>query len=313
VGSVPAIAWVAETCFALATALRSGADSALLFDALKERDRLDLYSASESRGQAMASIGSGAGAILGGLLAEGDLRLPYVASAAFAVATMMFASRLPESRAHDAAAVGPVQRLRNATRVALGSTQILWVMAIAVFAVVASHVYYYLQQPFLLELGIPVAFFGFLFAATKLVTALVAASAHRLDAQLGERGAVGAMAGVAALGLGAMAFAAGPLGALLLLSRGLLDGLWMPLTNIYLNRRVRSELRATTLSLQNVLSRLALALTLGMLGMTMARFGLAALLGAAALVAALLGLLLVVTCPRGAVAAGRDAEVKHAQ
>ena len=92
-----AAAWIAETLFASATALRSGADSALLYDALKADSRLGEYPRSESLGQATASFGSGAAAVLGGLLAAIDLRLPYAATALMSGVTMAIASRLPET------------------------------------------------------------------------------------------------------------------------------------------------------------------------------------------------------------------------
>ena len=49
----------------------------------------------------------------------------------------------------------------------------------------------------------------------------------------------------------------------MILSRGLLDGLWMPLVNVYMNRLVDSRLRATMLSLQSVLARLGLSADAG--------------------------------------------------
>src|SRR5262249_59500719 len=62
-----------------------------------------------------------------------------------------------------------------------------------------------------------------------------------------------------AVGLVAMAATGTPAGALLVLTRGLLDGLWQPLLNVYMNRLVESRLRATMLSAQSLVARLALA------------------------------------------------------
>jgi len=132
---------------------------------------------------------------------------------------------------------------------------------------------------------------------TKLVTALVAAWAYRIDAALGERATVGLMSAVPACGLGAMAFVTGPAGALLILSRGLLDGLWMPLVNVYLNRLVESRLRATMLSLQSVLARFSLSATLAVLGVATARLGVAATLGTVAIAVALAGGALLLAAP----------------
>jgi hypothetical protein len=88
------------------------------------------------------------------------------------------------------------------------------------------------------------------------------------------------------------------LGAALLLTRGGLDGLWMPLTNVWVNRLVPSELRATMLSLQSLVARLALASVIGLAGVATSHLGLGATLAAAAIAVALVGATLLATAPR---------------
>jgi len=171
-------------------------------------------------------------------------------------------------------------------------------MALSAFTVVASHVYYYLQQPYLCAIGLPLAAFGVVFAATKAVTALVANAAHRVDARLGPRTATAMMTAAPAVGLVAMAATGTPAGALLVLTRGLLDGLWQPLLNVYLNRLVPSELRATMLSAQSLVARLALSATLALLGGGTARVGLAATLAVSAATVVVLGTLLLLRAGR---------------
>ncbi len=291
-----AAAWVAETLMATSTALRSGADSALLYDALDADDRLDAYAFAESRAQAIASVGSGAAAVAGGLLAAIDLRWPYLVTALLAVATGLVAAALPDARPRGAA-MRSARPLRESAALVASSPSLLWVVAVVVFAVVASHVYFYLQQPFLREVGVPVALFGVVFAVTKLVTAVVANQAHRADEALGERATAGLMVAISAVGLGGMAVATGPLGALWILTRGLLDGLWMPLANIWVNRRVESRLRATTLSLQSVVGRMVLAAALALMGLVTAGASVTTLLLASAGCVAVVGALLVALRP----------------
>jgi MFS family permease len=287
-----AAALLAETLMATATALRSGADAALLYDTLEAEGRRPLYAAVESRSQAVASAGSGAAAFVGGVLAAWDLRLPYAATALSALATLAAAASLAEGRHAVAVVTVPAARLRSALTLVRSSPSIRWAVALSVFAVVASHVYFYLQQPYLRAVGVPIAFFGFVFAATKAVTAVVASFAHRVDERVGEAGAAAVMGLVPALGLGAMAASSGPSAAAWILTRGLLDGLWMPLVNIYMNRRVDAEVRATLLSFQSVVSRLALSLALASFGLATSAFSLGVILAGAAAAAATGGALL---------------------
>ena len=303
-GSALLLAWpsfatviAAETLFATGGAFRSGADSAFLFDALQAAGRLDLYPQAESRAQAVISIAVAATAVVGGLLAAIDLRLPYVATLLAAAASAAFALAFAEPGAHASHRASIGELVRDAGRLAARSAAVRWVMALAAFAVVSSHVYYYLQQPYLLALGVPLALFGLVFAATKVVTALVASGAHRADVRAGPRATVAVMAATPALGLGAMSLATSPRGAVLLLTRGVLDGLWMPLLNVYMNRLVESRVRATMLSAQSLVARLALAGTIALLGVGSARIGLGATLAVAAVASAVAGAALVATGP----------------
>jgi len=291
------VVWAAETLFAVASALKSGADSAFLFDALQAADELHLYPRAESRGQALVSLSSGATAIAGGLLAALDIRLPYVATGIAAVATALVAWALGGKEVSGRDGTSAPRLMLDAARHAVRTARVRWVLALAAFAIVTSHVYFFLQQPYLRAIGLPVALFGVVFAATKAVTALTANAAHRVDARLGPRGATAVMAAAPAVGLGAMSLVTRPEGAALILTRGMLDGLWQPLLNVYMNRLVDSRLRATMLSLQSLVARLALAAVVALLGLGTATVGLAPTLAVAAAAAALAGGALLATGP----------------
>ncbi|HXJ35383.1 MAG TPA: MFS transporter [Candidatus Eisenbacteria bacterium] len=288
------MAVVLETMLAMVSALRSGADSALLYDTLDTAGALDRYPRAESLSQAISSLGSGAVAIAGSILAAHDLAWPYVANIAAGSATVVAAACLREPpRHHRARGI-----LRDAARVVARTPAVRWTIALAALVVSASHVYFFLQQPYLRAIGVPLALFGAVVAATKVVTALVATGAHRIESRLGVRGSAALMAAVPAVGLGAMAAVASPVGALVILTRGVLDGLWMPLLNVLMNRLVDSRLRATILSVQSLVSRLALASVVGLCGVATAHVGLDATLAVAAATSLVLGAALVVTAPR---------------
>src|SRR5690349_10339967 len=148
---------IAETLFAAGTALRSGADSALLYDLLKDADRLDAYPRAESRGQGAAALASGTTAVLGALLAAHDIRWPYVATAIVTSLGALAALGLRvDLRARHAR---PRGLMREAAAIVVTTPVLVWCFALAAFAVSASHVYYFLQQPYLLALGVPIGVF----------------------------------------------------------------------------------------------------------------------------------------------------------
>jgi hypothetical protein len=265
---------------------------------------LPLGALADRASRRLCLVGSSSAIFLGaaGLLVWPSLPGACVAEALFAVAYALrsgaaLAWSLDERRPAEHEPHAARGRMPAAARLAWRTPAIRWTLAVAVLAVTASHVYLYLQQPYLRAAGVPLALFGVVFAATKLVTASVAASAHRIDAVLGQRAAVGLMTTVPVCGLGAMAAVSTPAGALLILSRGLLDGLWMPLVNVSMNSLVDSRLRATMLSLQSVLSRLVLSAALAALGVATARLGLRTTLAVVAALIAMAGGVLHLTKP----------------
>ncbi len=289
---------VAETLLAIGTSLRSGIDSALLYDGLAAIGASQRYARAESRGQAIGAFGSGLAAVVGAALASVDVRWAYQATvvmmlAAAGSAAMLGGGEVPTERREPA-----LRLIRSAALTAVRVPHIRWVLCLAIFVVVLSHVFFYGQQPLLQELEVPVIWFGVLFACVKLVTSVVATQAYRVDASLGERGATALMSVIAVVGLGALAVTNSAWGALILLSRGLFDGLWQPLSHIYLNRLAATELRATLLSLQNLGARLALSAAVAGFGVGTAHFGVLSTFGLAAVCAAIAGALLLVSHPK---------------
>lgn len=298
--SLPSLttAILGESLLAIGAALRSGVDSALLYDGLNSIGAGARYARAESRGHAIAAIGSALAAIVGGALASFDIRLAYCATVFTMLAAAGCAIALGGGEVVAAQRLRPRQLVTESLRAVATNSRIRWVLALAIFVVVFSHVYFYGQQPLLQELGVPVLWFGFIFAAVKIVTSVVATQAYRVDAALGERGSAAVLSVIAVIGLGALSWTSSVWGALLLLSRGLFDGLWQPLIQIYLNRQAPSELRATLLSLQNLSARLTLAGVVGAFGFATSQVGLPATFGLAAIGAAIAGGFLVRTASR---------------
>ena len=67
----------AEFVLAVGHSMRSGSDSAMLYDSLKELTRETEYASIEGRGNQFARIGTGIASISGGLLAALSMRLPF--------------------------------------------------------------------------------------------------------------------------------------------------------------------------------------------------------------------------------------------
>jgi len=256
-GSFAAFA-VAELMFALTTALQSGADSALLFDAYAADDRTHEFA------PAMGVLGSAglAGATvaftLAGLLVtpDGDATWTYVATALVSLvgAAAAFAlrepPRVPTVRVHRhvADALGDLVRTP-------GLAAIIAYGAVVYTAIRGANAL--LWNPVLGAAGVPVAAFG---ALTAAVTLLGAFTSWRADAWRRRAGTVPvavAIAGSLAAMYVLLALApGGAFAAPLLLSHGLALGIAPVILADMMNRRIHvSERRATLLSFESLFQR----------------------------------------------------------
>ncbi|HWO20338.1 MAG TPA: MFS transporter [Kofleriaceae bacterium] len=269
----------AEALAALSMALCSGADSAYLYDLLAAHGRADEYARRESAASAWHLIGSAAAFAGGGLLAQIDLVLPYLATAAVAAVAAAVACLLRDDHpsAHTAALPMPPgivlrswwQQVLGAIGEVLRSGRLLWLVGYSAvcFALLRATVYVY--QPYLAERGLGTPEIGALFAAVYLVAALVAYRTHQLRTQLGdERLLWGLLAVLAVSFVGLAAAGSGPWMLGLLLVQAVANGIYSPLTKPLLNQEITdSRDRAAILSVESMARRAAMGLFAPLVGL----------------------------------------------
>lgn len=263
------------TMFALATvlsaismALCSGADSAYLFDLLHEHGRGHEYPRRESIASAWHQAGLAMACLAGGLLAEIDLALPYLATSgvgvlACVVALLMRAERQPGRPARIDSARDEMRlymhHMARSIR-EVGKSRILaWVIAYSAVVFVLVRSTEYLYQPYLEARGFSIAEIGFVFAGLYLLSSFVA---HRVDAlrhRLGEEALVYGLLGLLSSSFFLLDQLHGEWAPLAMLAvQAVAIGLYSPLVKTMLNRQISdSSRRATILSVESIARRMA--------------------------------------------------------
>jgi len=241
----------AEFVLAVGNSMRSGSDSAMLYDTLKELSRETDYAMIEGRGHQFARIGTGIASVSGGLLAAISMRLPFWFNIVAGLAIIPLVVAMTEPERKKASGQNPLQ---NILRIAAESMKnpdirpfILLLGLIGSVSVIALWAYFLYYQ----AVGIPLALFGVLFAAFQFSGALGA----RLSATVAVK------AGTIRLLLSSLLISP------ILLLIGLLRSPWLlPLIMIHpfiwnltvpvllqqINLRSVSQVRATVLSLANM-------------------------------------------------------------
>lgn len=293
-------------------ALLASAGSAALFDSLRDLGRETDYLRVEAIATVFRLLGTSLAFAAGGLIgALFGVEAPYLATAVFVFVAALAALflREPESaKAGRAARTGAIlgASLRSLAREA----PVRWIAVYYASLFVWLRLAFYTYQPKLREVGHEdFARIGALFALLNVAAAIVSRGAARIVGRLGEGATLFSMQGALLATFVFLGLSRSPLAFLAFFVQQAPFGLHFPVVFNATNRLVPSERRATVLSLQSLLGRLAFAAYFPAFGWLAERSGLErAYLVSAGLGAGVLGVLALLrhrppsegsSCPAG--------------
>lgn len=282
--------------------LVSGADLALLYDTevyLRERGIRGGPGASKSLSRLISveAAASGAAGIAASLLLlwsmDGVVIVQaFTGFAPFLLALLLIEAPRPIAEKELNGHSDNARRIVNL--VLFGKPVVFWTaFAITVFGLLAVYVFWIYQKYWELE-GVPLEYFGYIWAAFALTVSLSARFSDALEQRLGYRQVMVLIAILALTGLLGMALGAGWLGVIFGLTIQISRGLSMSLFYEALNQRVPGEFRATVNSLVSLGVRSTFIVTGPLLGIALDTQGMqATLMGLLAIFTPLMGLVLV--------------------
>ncbi|MGI8926420.1 MAG: MFS transporter [Tepidiformaceae bacterium] len=245
--------------WAVAMSMQSGADSALIYDSLKEEGKEQRFQRVAGRGFAWRLVASLLGVVLGGI-AAGWVGLALVTQLG-AIAPLLAVGVALLMR--EPAVVRKERKywagLKDGVSFAWNSKQVRYTLLIGSVLLAGTFGPVVLIQPFLIEHDVGTALFGVYQAPLRLVTVVAALLAFRVAMRTGTtRLLLTACLGVVASYGGLALFNTTPAFAFFALS-ALMAGLTRPTIDAYLNDRIPSEKRATVLSIMQLCFALQVA------------------------------------------------------
>lgn len=282
--------------------LVSGADLALLYDTevyLRERGIRGGPGASKSLSRLISveAAASGAAGIAASLLLLWSMDGVVIVQAFTGFAPFLLALLLieaPRPKAEKELNGHSDNARRIVDLLLFGKPVVFWTaFAITVFGLLAVYVFWIYQKYWELQ-GVPLEYFGYIWAAFALTVSLSARFSDALEQRLGYRQVMVLIAILALTGLLGMALGAGWLGVIFGLTIQISRGLSMSLFYEALNQRVPGEFRATVNSLVSLGVRSTFIVTGPLLGIALDTQGMqATLMGLLAIFTPLMGLVLV--------------------
>ncbi len=257
---------LAELTLALGTSFMSGAREALLYDTLEVYKEESLYTKIQGRQSAFGNISEAVAAIAAGIVVwYSSIATVMLLQWLIIGLTIPLAFALTEVHSRKNA---DTPKLRTIIRQALHentSLRYLNILAGAISAATLTIVWF--SQPHWESLGVPVLYFGYLWAALNVCTALGSLVAHSLSERLTIQSLFGILSSLPfVLYLLTSYFAENLLVLLIIPFFWILRGVATPIIQDYVQQACKANERATVLSINALSSRLVFSICSPFLG-----------------------------------------------
>ena len=265
---------LAEIILGISFSFISGSDSALLYESLKHEGKEQDYARYEGWKNGFGQGGEACGAIFAGLLYAAAPLLPFLIQVVVWVLALLLTRTLVEPERKLKSPTSHLAEAWQSTRYALlENRRLRYIILLNLVLGMASFYPVWLIQPYMQEGGVPLAWFGPIWAVANLSVAFFALASYRCHLKLGDRRMVLlfillVLAGY--LGLGMVGGLWGFLFYYLLTS---MRGLRAPMLLNHAQQQIPSANRAGMLSLQSLVFRLSFVSTGPLVGMLADYFG----------------------------------------
>lgn len=284
-----------EVILGLGASFISGTDSALLYDTLAQMGEEERYVQVEGRLLSIGNFAEGIASIIGGLLAAISLRTPLYIEAALSLLAVPIAFSLVEPvRQRADTSRGSIRGIADIVVFALhGHREVKWLIAYSAVVGASTLTMVWFIQPYLQLAGLPIAFFGIVWAALQFTVGFFSLSAHRIERAVGKQLLVSLLVFCSVAGYLLLGTFVGLWASACIVLFYFVRGVVNPVFNGYINAHVSSDKRATVLSVRQMGVRLLFSCVGPLLGWIHDRLSLQAALLSAAVVFAVLGIVVL--------------------
>ncbi len=242
---------LAEFIIAIGNSMRSGCDSALIYDTLIQLKEEAEYKKFEGRSFYYTRVGTAISSILGGVTALISLRIPFYINMGVCLFMIPFALLLIEPKREKLKAQSPFKDILKISRLSFSHKHLRLLMLLTSLLMSTGAIGIWAYFLYYESIGISIGFFGVLMAAFQLSAGVSSRQAHTLEKFLGQKRSLLILLLTALTFVLVGIFKSLVLIPLILLNAFLM-GFGFPLLMDQMNRLIESKIRATVLSVANM-------------------------------------------------------------
>ncbi|HAH23254.1 MAG TPA: MFS transporter [Prolixibacteraceae bacterium] len=257
---------VAEVILGVGFSFVSGADSALLYDSLKAKDRENEYIKFEGQITSAGNFAEAFAGVAGGFLATISLRTPYYFQIFIAAIAIPAAFFLKEPKHVQEKIQLKMREILSLVKRTYQQREMRSAILVSSFTGAATYTYAWFVQLYLKEAGLPIAFFGILWTMLNLTTGITSMFSYRIERELGRKKTLLLIVILLTAGFILTSVLVSLAGIAILFGFYMARGLATPVLKDYINQYTDSKVRATILSVRNLEIRLIFAVVGPVLG-----------------------------------------------
>ena len=179
---------IAEVILGFSISFISGSDSALLYESLKSNNEVIHYTRHEGRKSSIGQFGEACGALFAGILYDTAPLLPFIIQVLVWVLALILTRSMVEPQQKRQMPDSHLIEAWKSARYALKENKRLRYTILLTLALgLTSYYPIWLIQPYMQDCGVPLAWFGPIWAGANLSVALFALISHRSHLRLGDR------------------------------------------------------------------------------------------------------------------------------
>jgi len=257
-----------EIILGLGASFVSGTDSALLYDTLKEQNQESTYVKKEGILQSAGNFSEGIAGIFGGILALSSLRAPFAAQFVMYFIALIIGLTIYEPKnLTKRKASNPIKDIISIVKYSIHDhkeSKALILYAGIVGASTLSMVFFI--QPYFTMVGLPLVFFGFAWAILNFSVGIFSLYAYKFEQFIGRKKSLISLLLLSVTGYILLATFESLWAIPFILLFYAVRGISGPIINDYVNKLIESDVRATVLSVKNLMVRVIFSIVSPFIG-----------------------------------------------
>lgn len=250
----------AEIVFSIGLTFRSGTEQAILYDSLKNNNKVKDYNKIEGQARSYTFIAQAFGSIAAGFLYTLNINLPFIISIIFMVTAAVIACFFVEPQIEEKMAHNKYfEQIKESFSYVYNHKKVLGIILFSIVFVYFYRVGFNYFQPYMQAIGIPSMYFGVIFFLFNIVAATASRYNEKFMSLTKPRSLL-ALSFLLVVSFFLMSLIRFPLAVFFIFLQQVARGLRMPVFSKYMNKHIPSNKRATILSIQNLMTSLSIAI-----------------------------------------------------